>query len=203
MTLNSSMTNLASTIRDLTWGVSKFSVDDLTYRLKQNCLYNTRMPKVVAPNGNGLSNPDGNAQILSVNGSISGNFYLDNWTAIQYFLLKDKTYTVKQAMTVETDGKLNSIYLHTYMGSAGNLERNVVSKIAKLDDKTTRVSFQSLVDTSDKAFIVEPFNFDADFSSATYIKFSEPYLEITLGGGRIKLMLLHLQSSFKDWRYSV
>lgn len=182
MTLNSSMTDLANTIRDLTWGVSKLSVDDLTSRLKQNCLYNTRMPKIASPNG--LSNPDGNAQILSVNSSISGNFYSDNWEAIQYTLLKDKTYTVKQAMTVETDGKLNSIYLHTYMSGAGNMERNVVSKIAKLDDKTTRVSFQSLVNTSYNAFRVEPFNFDADLSSATYIKFSEPYLEITLGGGQ-------------------
>lgn len=202
MTLNSSMTDLANTIRDLTWGVSKLSVDDLTSRLKQNCLYNTRMPKIASPNG--ISNPDGNDQILSVNGSISGNFYLDNWSAIQYWLLKNKTYTVKQAMTVETDGKLNYIYLHTYLSAAGNRERNVVSKIAKLDDKTTRVSFQSLVDTSDNAFIIEPFNFGVDLSSATYIKFSEPYLEITLGGGgRIKLMLLHLQSNFKDWRYSV
>ena len=195
------MTDLANTIRGLTWGVSKLSIDDLTYRLKQNCLYNTRMPKIASPNG--FSKPDGNSQILSVNGSISGNFYLDNWNNIQYLLLKYKTYTVKQAMTVETDGKLNSIYLHTYMSSAGNRERDVVSKIAKLDDKTTRVYFQSLVDTDDNVFIFEPFNFDADLSSVTYIKFSEPYLEITLGGGIIKLMLLHLQSNFNDWRYAI
>ena len=202
MTLNSSLSALGDTIRDLTWGVSKLSIDDLTYRLKQNCLYNTRMPKIMAPNG--LSNPDGNAQIIPVNGSISGNFYLDNWSVIQYFLLKYKTYTVKQAMTVETDGKLNSIYIHTYMSSVGSIERNVVSKIAKLDDKTTRVYFQSLTDTSNNAFIIEPFNFGLDLSNATYIKFSEPYLEITLGGGdRIKFMLLYLQSDFKDWRYVI
>lgn len=201
MTLNSSLVPLANAVRNLTFNDQKLSIDEMAKALTYWNLFKAEFPTMDTYNGL-QSIKDGNSQKFTFSGSFSDNVFLHDWRYIQRWITSGTE--VEQALTVETDGTLNHLILHNYNAGMGNQGDTISQYFAKLTSNKYRI----YLDAKNKINnIIEPFNFDINISNGTYVKFSEPYFNLvssyTQGGGRIRLMLLHLQSDFNDWRYAI
>lgn len=173
MSLNSSLTSLADSVRKISFNSGvKYSIDSMATVLNNWYLFRSEFPQLSDNNGQ-LSVTDGNAQKFTISGNYVQNIFINNWAYIN--LLADVGTNIKQAMTVETDGTVNYIDLLTYNASKGD-QGTVVSKyMTKVADNTYRVYISA---NNKIRNVVEPFNFNVNISNGTYIKFSEPYFSI-------------------------
>lgn len=173
MTLNSSLTSLADSVRKIAFNSgSKYSIDDMATVLNNWYLFRSEFPQLSDDNGQ-LSVTDGNAQKLTISGTYVHNIYINNWSYIQRLITSGTE--VEQALTVETDGTLNHLILHNYNAGIGNQEDTISQYFANLTSNKYRIYLDA---KNKKDSYIEPFNFDINISNGTYVKFSEPYFNI-------------------------
>ena len=203
MTLNTSFYELAEAVRKYVGTNSQLSISDMTDSLNKHIF----TPNVMSPmpqmrynlnNGKGhiLSNPnaDGSQTFdLSSYKFTGSQLYLTNPLLVNVH----KGDRITEFITVKGDGFNDMTADFAYPGA-----------------KSYPIFHQSFISTGSICIIsfvfdvptdgnVELFHFWSNYDKDSVTFYNPKVFIDSVGGGRIKLMLLHLQSNFNNWRYAI